>query len=78
MNNLDSPGISEEIIKEKINGADLIYVDGGNTFYLQRHIIGSSFWDAIDSHLKEGSSLLSVILYHIKHFFVFTSQNIIS
>ena len=33
----------------------MIYVDGGNTFYLQRHIIESSFWDAIDSHLKEGS-----------------------
>jgi peptidase E len=33
----------------------MIYVDGGNTFYLQRHIIESSFWDAIDSNLKEGS-----------------------
>ena len=61
MINLDSPGITEEMIKEKMNGADLIYVDGGNTFYLQRHIIESSFWNAIDSRLKEGSSVLSVI-----------------
>lgn len=55
LNASDAAEISEEIIKEKIEGADLIYVDGGNTFYLQRHIIESSFWAAIDSHLTEGS-----------------------
>ena len=34
--------------------ASVIYVDGGNTFYLQRHIIQSSFWKAVNPFLDKG------------------------
>ena len=34
--------------------ASLIYVDGGNTFYLQKHIIQSAFWAGIQPFLDNG------------------------
>jgi len=51
---LDSPNLSEEIIIEQMKKASMIYVDGGNTFYLQRHILESSFWKVIDPYLEKG------------------------
>jgi dipeptidase E len=51
---LDSPDISEEMIVGKMEKASMVYVDGGNTFYLQRYIIESSFWKVIDPYLERG------------------------
>ena len=46
--------MSCEIIKLKMSEASLIYVDGGNTFYLQKHIIQSAFWAGIQPFLDNG------------------------
>ena len=45
---LDSAGITEELVATKVATADVVYVDGGNTFYLQRHVIQSRFWQALE------------------------------
>ena len=45
---LDAVGITEELVATKVATADIVYVDGGNTFYLQRHIIQSHFWQALE------------------------------
>ena len=45
---LDAVDINEELVATKVATADVIYVDGGNTFYLQRHVIQSHFWQALE------------------------------
>ena len=39
---------------QKMKKASVLYVDGGNTFYLQRHIIQSSFWKVVNPFLDKG------------------------
>ena len=46
---LDAANISEEVVATMLASADVVYVDGGNTFYLQRHMIESKFWSALES-----------------------------
>jgi len=41
-------------IKNALEGASLLYVDGGNTFYLQKHLTLSKFWEYADEVLKNG------------------------
>jgi 6-phosphogluconate dehydrogenase len=54
----DGADVSAETMTKKISKADLIYVDGGNTFYLQRHIIESSFWNIANPFLEKGPCVL--------------------
>jgi hypothetical protein len=54
----DGADVSAETMTKKISKADLIYVDGGNTFYLQRHIIESSFWNIANPFLEKGLCVL--------------------
>jgi peptidase E len=54
----DGADVSAETMTKKISKADLIYVDGGNTFYLQRHIIESSFWNIANPFLEKGPCAL--------------------
>ena len=37
-----------------MSSASIIYVDGGNTFYLQKYIIQTSFWNAVQPFLDKG------------------------
>ena len=60
----DGADVSAETMTKKISKADLIYVDGGNTFYLQRHIIESSFWNIANPFLEKGVSVCR-IYFHI-------------
>jgi peptidase E len=43
---LDTAGTTPQKLTDQLSDADVIYVDGGNTFYLQRHMIETGFWDA--------------------------------
>ena len=61
----DGADVSAETMTKKISKADLIYVDGGNTFYLQRHIIESSFWNIANPFLEKGVS--ACCIYFILH-----------
>lgn len=54
---LDSIDCNEENIKNLLSGPSIIYVDGGNTFYLQKHILSSQFWKPIMNHLKDSNSI---------------------
>jgi peptidase E len=49
---LDDPKLNQMQLKSAIDSAGVIYVDGGNTFFLQKHIIKSKFWDAVKPHLE--------------------------
>lgn len=52
---LDAANCSPSLLREKLAPAKVIYVDGGNTFYLQKHILGTSFWETAKTALTEGS-----------------------
>jgi hypothetical protein len=67
----DGADVSAETMTKKISKADLIYVDGGNTFYLQRHIIESSFWNIANPFLEKGVSACR-IYFHIALLFMVT------
>lgn len=41
---LDSPNLCKNKLSEILNGASVLYVDGGNTFYLQKFILQTNFW----------------------------------
>lgn len=48
---LDSPSItSERDISSVLDKSQIVYVDGGNTFYLQYHMLRSGFWPALRQH----------------------------
>jgi dipeptidase E len=34
-------------VREVLQGADLVYVEGGNTYFLVRHMQRTGFWDAL-------------------------------
>ena len=42
---LDAPDLSTHSIRSALSRADVLYIDGGNTFYLQRHLLETNFWD---------------------------------
>jgi len=41
-------------IHDIFHDASIVYVDGGNTFYLQAHILKSNFWKHINPYLDQG------------------------
>ena len=52
---LDAAGCTRSSLQDKLGKAKLIYVDGGNTFYLQKHIIATEFWSVAKESLGRGS-----------------------
>jgi peptidase E len=51
---LDAQNIQRDDITKKLEDSSMIYVDGGNTFYLQHHILRTGFWDAAEPLLNSG------------------------
>lgn len=49
---LDDPKLDEEQLRSTIDSAGVIYVDGGNTFWLQKYIKLSKFWEVVKPHLE--------------------------
>jgi peptidase E len=54
---IEDPKLSTLDIQQCLSRADIVYVDGGNTFFLQYHILKSGFWDAVDPLLKSNKLL---------------------
>lgn len=51
---LDLEDVSEEIIRTAIDSADIIFVGGGNTFYLLEHAKKSGFIDIVREAISKG------------------------
>jgi peptidase E len=51
---IDHADMTPTKIRDAVEEAGCIYVAGGNTFYLQKHIIRSQFWEGIKSSLERG------------------------
>jgi len=49
---LDDPNLTQQQIIDIISKASILYIDGGNTFYLQKYLIRFHFWDLIISYLQ--------------------------
>jgi hypothetical protein len=47
--------------REQLMGAAAVYVDGGNTFYLQRHLLQSGFWELLKPRLEEGGFMFGFV-----------------
>ena len=50
--NIDDPHISTTDIQKSLENAKIIYIDGGNTFYLQFHLLRTHFWETILPYLE--------------------------
>lgn len=48
---LDDPQLTQQQIADIISQASVIYIDGGNTFYLQKYLIRCQFWNLVKSYL---------------------------
>lgn len=46
-----------EDLAEQIDGAGLIYLSGGDPFYLANSLLGTPVWEAIERNWRRGSSL---------------------
>ena len=51
---LDNPKIKDNFINEALTEATVVYVDGGNTFYLQKCMQDRDFWKTMIPELKSG------------------------
>jgi len=51
---LDDPKIATRNFEEALGDAGIVYIDGGNTFYLQKHISLTGLWDVLNSNLENG------------------------
>lgn len=51
---LDDPKLRSEQIERELTNAGIIYVEGGNTFYLQMHILRTQFWELAEKSLSRG------------------------
>ncbi len=51
---LDDPKMNPDNINSALSNAGIVYVDGGNTFYLQKFMHKTKFWDLIDTNLRSG------------------------
>lgn len=54
---LDSPTVTSSTVKNTLKDAAVLYVDGGNTFYLQKHVRESQLWGALE---ERGSDCLYI------------------
>jgi len=41
--------VTADAVASKVVSADVLYVDGGNTFYLQRYLLQTGFWDTLET-----------------------------
>ena len=67
----DSVDISKDKILKKMSSANMIYVDGGNTFYLQKYILQSSFWKSLQPFLDKGKSRFILNFYYLLYILYF-------
>eukprot|EP01041_Mallomonas_annulata_P001041 gene1041-2038_t len=51
---LDDSKMSYSKIDDAFKNAGIVYVDGGNTFYLQGYLQKTNFWSTIEKYLKNG------------------------
>ena len=49
---LDDPQLTQQQIANIISKASVIYIDGGNTFYLQKYLIRCQFWNLVMPYLS--------------------------
>ena len=54
---LDNPALNRQQIVDIISKASVLYVDGGNTFYLQKYIIQCQFWDIVTPYLQSNNCI---------------------
>jgi dipeptidase E len=47
--------LTADSLKASLSNAQIIYVDGGNTFYLQKYIYTTKFWHIVKPHLESGT-----------------------
>ena len=52
---LNAATCTRSFLKDKLGKAKVIYVDGGNTFYLQKHILATDFWSIAKTSMGMGS-----------------------
>jgi peptidase E len=52
---LDSPTITSEKIVNALKSALFLYIDGGNTFYLQKHLLETNFWNLFAQNFNKNS-----------------------
>lgn len=57
---LDSPSIIPEDIGRCMTDANILYIDGGNTFYLQHHILRTNFWQYFKGRLDTNGAFLYI------------------
>lgn len=57
---LDLERENEESLKNKLKNFDVIFVEGGNTFYLLKHVRKSGFDKALKSFLNKGGIYIGV------------------
>lgn len=51
---LDNPTMDAQKLSAILNEASVLCVDGGNTFYLQKHMIQTNFWATASQTLQNG------------------------
>jgi len=49
---LDAPNLTADDIRASLSDADVVYVEGGNTFYLQFCMLRTGFWSVADPLLQ--------------------------
>lgn len=54
---LELDNTAESKLKEALEGITAIYVDGGNTFYLQKHVLKTNFWNLFEEQFKNSMCL---------------------
>lgn len=54
---LDSKDITDSKIDKALSDASMVYIDGGNTYVLQKYLIKTNFWSIIDKYLHTSNLL---------------------
>jgi dipeptidase E len=54
----DLEGADPATTKDKVSGADIVYVGGGNTFHLLKHMRASGFADLVRGFIERGGTYL--------------------
>lgn len=51
---LDDPNLTKQKLSNVLDKASVLYVDGGNTFYLQKYVLETNFWFMAQHALHSG------------------------
>ena len=57
---LDSSLITPLDINSALDKANIVYIEGGNTFYLQHHLLRTKFWHYLRHHMANSSHFLYI------------------